>query len=360
MFFALAQFIIGLLVVGLGAEWLVKSSVRLSRILSIAPVIVGLTIVSFGTSAPELAVGISASLSGQMELAVGNIVGSNIFNILVIVGLSALLKPILVHSNIIRMDLPIMLGASILFLIFAQNGSIHRIEGSFLGAGLIAYIALQIWLVKKGKTSKAQEELEEILEEGPTTLPKGQSALIGLLFVVGLAALVLGAQWMVSGATTLAQWFGVSELLIGLTIVAIGTSIPEVATSVVAALRGHSDIAIGNAVGSNIFNIFAVGGICAFVSPLPLVVSAEALQIDTLIMIGAALLCLPLFLSNFRVDRWEGLAMLGLYGLYLFNLYVRGVGGDGTPSFFLNLGLLLLFALISFIYSWATRNRPAH
>lgn len=304
-------FIAGLVILIIGAEALVRGASRLAASLGISPLVIGLTVVAFGTSAPEMAVSVISSLNNQAAISLGNVIGSNIFNVLFILGLSALIVPLAVSRQLIRLDVPIMIGCSFLVLLMSAGGNISRIEGLVLFAGIIAYTGFLIRQSKREKRVAKDEFTEEYGARGKKTL------LTDAVFVLaGLAMLVLGSHWLVKGAVYIAQYFGVSELIIGLTIVAAGTSLPEVATSVIASVRGERDIAVGNVVGSNIFNILAVLGLASIFSPDGIEVSKSALQFDIPVMIAVAVACLPIFFTGHLIARWEGGLFLGYYAAY--------------------------------------------
>jgi cation:H+ antiporter len=311
---------LGLLV--LGAEALVRGASRLAEIAGISPLVVGLTVVAYGTSAPEMAVSAQSALSGQADIALGNVIGSNIFNVLFILGLSALIAPLVVSLQLVRRDVPIMMGVSLLLGVMAQDGQVSRWEGGLLFAGVVGYTGWSIWQSRReNQQVTAQEFGQSQPEKGATALLKNL-AFIG----AGLGLLVLGSNWLVEGAVTLARIWGVSQLVIGLTIVAAGTSLPELATSVVASLRGQRDIAVGNVVGSNIFNILAVLGLSAMVSPGGVQVSLAALRFDFPVMLVTALACLPIFFTGGVIARWEGALFLGYYVAYTGYLVLASTG----------------------------------
>jgi cation:H+ antiporter len=288
----------------------VRGASRLAAAIGISPLVIGLTVVAFGTSSPEMAVSVMSAYEGQADLAVGNVVGSNIFNVLFILGLSAAIAPLLVSRQLIRLDVPIMIGVSVLLLLLVLDGNINRLDGAIFFAGIIAYTAFQIFQARR---EKKEAESEEAIEK-PTT-PLQWLINIGLV-LGGLVLLVIGSNWLVDGAIFIAQSLGVSELVIGLTIVAAGTSLPEVATSVIASIRGQRDIAVGNVVGSNIFNILAVLGLSGLVSPQTINVAASALTFDIPVMIAVALACLPIFFTGRVIARWEGFVFLAYYVIY--------------------------------------------
>jgi cation:H+ antiporter len=251
---------------------------------------------------------VAAALSGQGDIAVGNVVGSNIFNVLFILGLSALIVPLAVASQLIRVDVPVMIGVSVLVLLLALDGEISRAEGGLLFAGLLVYVGFQVLQARRERNSG----------NGAPIDGAGSPVWLNIVFVVvGLAALALGSRLLVTSAVAIAKALGMSELVVGLTIVAAGTSLPEVATSVLAAIRGQRDLAVGNAIGSNLFNLLAVLGVTAIVSPSAIPVAASAVQVDIPVMIAVAVACLPIFANGSVLYRWEGIAFLTGYAIYL-------------------------------------------
>ena len=262
-------FILGLAALVLGAELLVRGASRLALAFGISPLVVGLTVVAFGTSTPELAVSVQSAWAGQVDIALGNVIGSNIFNVLFILGASALIVPLTVHQQVIRQEVPIMIGASLLLWVLATDGGIARWEGLLLTALVVGYTLL---LIRQSRRETAATQAAVDAEYAEAFVPAGTDwrdhwGVQLLLILAGLALLVLGARWLVEAAVNFARVLGVSETVIGLTIVAVGTSLPEVATSIMAAIRGERDIAVGNVVGSNIFNLLGIGGIAALVTP---------------------------------------------------------------------------------------------
>ncbi len=312
---AVLMFISGLVLLVAGAEVLVRGASRLAAAVGISPLIVGLTVVAFGTSAPEMAVSVRSALSGQAgaDIAIGNVVGSNIFNVLLILGLSSVIAPLVVAQRLVRVEVPLMIGVSVLVLLLALDGRLGRLDGALLFAGIIAYTLFAIMQGRKESQAIATEYADEF--GGATRAASGH--LMNAVYIIGgLALLVLGAHWLVESAVTIARAFGVSELVIGLTIVAAGTSLPEVATSVMASLKGERDIAVGNVVGSKLFNILCVLGLAALVAPTGVNVAASALRFDIPIMIAVAFACLPIFFTGYTIARWEGLLFLAYYLLY--------------------------------------------
>lgn len=305
---------IGLVLLVIGADLLVKGAARLAASFGIPTLVIGLTVVAFGTSAPELAVSVKAAFAGEAELAIANVVGSNIANILLILGASALILPLAISKQLIRQDVPIMVTLSALVLLMALDGSLQKYEAAILTVGLFAYTWFLFWQGKKQGVQSVDEEVEEMLS---TSHPAWQS---GLFVVVGLALLVFGSGFLVDSAVQLASAWGVSEAVIGLTIVAVGTSMPEMVTSIVAAVKGERDIAVGNVVGSNIFNILCVLGLSGLVSPTPLLAGAQLSQMDIPVMLAVAALCVPLFFAGAILNRIEGALFLTLYVAYTWFL----------------------------------------
>lgn len=309
------QLIAGLVLLIAGAEVLVKGASRIASAMGITPLVIGLTVVAFGTSSPELAVSVMSSLNGKADIALGNVVGSNIFNVLFILGLSSIIVPLVVAQQLIRIDVPIMIGASLLTLLFCWDGAIQKWEGFILLATGIIYTVFVVRLSKKEKSKEVLEEYRKEYEEQKTT-EKGKPIISIGLIIAGLVLLVLGSQWLVDSAVAIARHLGVSDLVIGLTIIAAGTSLPEVATSLIASLRGERDIAVGNVVGSNIFNILFILGIATMSSSTGLEVAGSALRFDLPVMVAVAVACLPIFFTGRRLDRWEGFLFLGYYVAY--------------------------------------------
>lgn len=309
----------GFVLLFVGAEVLVRGASRLAALLGIPPVIVGLTVVAFGTSAPELAVSALSASRGASGIAVGNVIGSNIFNILAILGLVALLRPLRIHSRVVWRDVPVMVGVSGLAFALAWNGAISRLEGGLLLAGLALFL-----LMMRRASADEPHVTENVGSPARVGFP-GVTVQVASV-VAGLFLLVIGSRWLVRGATEIASALGFSDLLIGLTLVAAGTSLPELATSVVAALRRHEDIAVGNVVGSNVFNLLGVFGISALVSNLPLQVTPESLRVDFPVMIAAAVLCLVFFASGRSLARSEGAFLLVCYGWYTAYLFLDASG----------------------------------
>jgi len=294
---AILLFIVGLVFLIIGAEALVRGSSRLAAVLGISPLVIGLTVVAFGTSSPELAVSIKSALSNQASIAVGNVIGSNIFNVLFILGISALIVPLVVSQQLVRLDVPLMIALSVMVLILSLDENFSRADGLMLVAGLVIYV----WfLIYQSRRESAEVKEEYAKEFGTERYSKSSWFKNIVLILGGLALLVLGSHWLVDSAVSFAQYLGVSELVVGLTIVAAGTSLPEVVTSVIATIRGERDIAVGNVVGSNIFNIMGVLGFTSIVAPTGIEVSTAVIRFDMPVMIVSALACLPIFFYRWR------------------------------------------------------------
>jgi len=323
-FGAMIKVIAGMTLLVAGGEMLVRGASGLATALRISPLVIGLTVVAFGTSAPELAISLQSAFAGTADIAIGNVVGSNIFNILFILGLSGLIVPLLVSSQLIRRDVPLMIVASVLLYAFGKDGNIGRTDGGILFTLLLIYVTWSVWQSRR----ESQSVVDEFTHPTPTAQKDSQilplcAALIG----AGMTLLTLGSHWLVDGSVTVATMLGISELIIGLTIVAVGTSLPEVATSVLAAMRGEREIAVGNAVGSNLFNILCVVGLSSLIAPHGIAVSSTALKFDIPVMIAVAVACLPVFLSGHVIARWEG----GLFFFY-YLAYMTYLVLDATES----------------------------
>ncbi len=320
--------IFGLVLLIFGAEWLVRGASRIATYAGISPLVVGLTVVALGTSSPELAVSVMSAFKGQADLALGNVVGSNILNVLLILGLSAVIVPLIVAQQLVRFDVPVMIGVSFLVFILGYDGKIGRLDGILLFSGVIAYT---IFLIRQSRRENKEEVKSEYEQEFGE---KSNNLLMNMVLVVcGLGALMLGSKWLVDSAVAIANSFGVSELVIGLTIVAAGTSMPEVATSVIAAIRGERDIAVGNVVGSNIFNILCVLGLSSIVSPAGIAVSAAALRFDIPVMIAVAVACLPIFFVGYRISRTNGAVFLFFYVAYIVYLIFTATQHEALGTF---------------------------
>ncbi len=324
----LVSFVGGLLVLVVGAELLVRGASRLAVSAGISPLVVGLTVVAFGTSSPELAVSVQSAYAGRVDLALGNVVGSNIFNVLFILGLSALVAPLVVSLQVVRQEVPVMIGASLLLVALVLDGGISRLDAALLTALIVGYT---VFLVVQARRSRSSAEVDAGVDVG-SAWDRHWGVQV-LLVLAGLGLLVLGSHWLVNAAVAFAQLLGVSEIVIGLTIVAAGTSMPEVATSVMATLRGHRDIAVGNVIGSNVFNILAVLGISGLVAPTALAVAPEFLQFNLPVMVAVALLCLPIFFTGSVISRGEGALLLASYAAYTAYLVLDAQGSEWLPGY---------------------------
>ncbi len=328
---AFVLFVLGLLLLILGAELLVRGASRLALAFGISPLVIGLTVVAYGTSAPEVAVSMQSSMLGQGDIALGNVVGSNIANVLLILGISALITPLVVSQQLIRFDVPLMIGGFFLFLLFALDGKISHLNGLVLLTGAVLYTG---WVIRQSRKETAQIQAEYAQEFGSIpSLSLRARMMYGVYILIGLLLLILGSRWLVNGAVTFARILGVSELIIGLTIIAVGTSLPEVATSVIASLRNERDIAVGNVVGSNLFNILLVLGLSTIVAPDGISVSPAALHFDIPIMLAVGVACLPIFFTGHCIARWEGALFLGYYMAYTLYLILEATQHDALPVF---------------------------
>lgn len=302
----------GLLILIAGAEILVKGASKIAAAAGISPLVIGLTVVAFGTSSPELAVSFISSLNGIPDIALGNVVGSNIFNVLFILGISSLIIPLAVARQLIKLDVPIMIGASLAMLAFAWDGIIKPREGVVL---LTAGIVYTVFIIRLSKKEKGGQVLEQGQYDKGIRPQSGKSWLSIFFIFGGLGLLLWGSRWLVDGAVVVARSLGISDLVVGLTIIAAGTSLPEVATSVIASLRGERDIAVGNVVGSCIFNIFFILSVSAIAGG-GISVGTSATEFDIPVMIAVAIACLPIFFTGKKIDRWEGFVFLSYYVAY--------------------------------------------
>ena len=303
----------GLILLYFGANWLVQGAITLALHLGLSPLIVGLTVVALGTSVPEALVSVQAAIGHQGGIALGNVIGSNILNIALILGLSAFFNPLKVDSHLVKADVPLLAGATFMLVVLLEDFHISRMEGGFLLLCLVGYVAGNIMTVKR--TSPEENKIEGV--EVPEDHSKNLWRDISFLFI-GLIALAFGSNFLVTGAVDLARIWGLSEALIGLTIVSIGTGTPEMATALMAAYRKRADLAIGNAVGSNLFNIMFVLGIAALVAPLD---GKGISSIDLYVMLGVTILLLPTVWTGRILDRKEGFLFLAIYVGYLYHLW---------------------------------------
>jgi cation:H+ antiporter len=349
--------VLGLALLIAGAELLVRGASRLALRFGISPLVVGLTVVAFGTSSPELAVSVQAGLAGQAGIAAGNIIGSNIFNVLFVLGLAALILPLAVSQQLVRLDVPLMIGVSLLFWVMALDGRIGRFDGLLLVAGIIGYT---VFAIRQGRNESLEIQAEYAQEFGAANGWLSRLPMQVALIAGGLALLVLGATWLVGSAVTIARMLGVSEVVIGLTIVAAGTSLPEVATSIVAALRGERDIAVGNVVGSNLFNLLGIGGLAALVTPGGLEVAPALVNFDLPVMVAVAFACLPIFASGHLIARWEGALFFTYYAAYVTFLILAATQHDALPLFGgAMLGFVLPLTVVTLLVLWARTRAVA-
>ncbi|MGS0675930.1 calcium/sodium antiporter [Shewanella sp. 0m-4] len=307
--FILLSILGGFLILTIGAEALVRGASQIALRLGLTPLIIGLTIVAFGTSAPELAVSVKSAIAGNSGIALGNVIGSNIANIGLILGITALIRPIKIESQMVRRDIPIMIGASLLFWSLLLDGGLSFWDGAILFALLVAYLTFSYFTAEK----QTADDVEDTK----------QNPMLSVLFIViGISMLVGGGILFVDGAVAMAKSFGISEVIIGLTIVAIGTSMPELVTSIVAALKGQSDIAIGNVVGSNIFNVLGILGVTALIHPI---IGSEISNLDWAAMIALAVLLLPFAYTGLRIGRREAGLLIAGYFAYIGYIVLQAI-----------------------------------
>lgn len=308
----------------IGGNWLVQGASNLARLLGISPLIIGLTIVAVGTSMPEMLVSVQAAVQGLSEIALGNVVGSNIANIGLILGLCGLVSPLKVHESMVRREIPMMIAVTIMAALIMLDGEISRADGLLLVTGFICFTALFYWLAQQERRSaKTRLQAGDVDDDGDAAAAKKVSAGREIArFVVGLVALIIGANWLITGATNIARALNISELVIGMTMVAVGTSLPELVTSLTAALKKQNDIAVGNVVGSNIANLLLILGVTAIIAPIP--ISQSFLGLELLAMLAFSLILFP-FVMNRTLNRPEAAALLGLYiGFVIYNFLNSG------------------------------------
>jgi cation:H+ antiporter len=313
---------VGIAILGTGADVLVRGAVTMARVAKISAAVIGLTIVSMGTSLPELTVSVAASLRGASDLSLGNVVGSNIFNIAIVLGLTALIQPMRVHSSAVRLEWPFMFLASFQLVLLARDGRLDRLEGAFFLIGVALFTA---YVVRIGRTEVHGEEAADLAGEVSAREVTNGTALVGkamLLVAAGVGMLVVGGEVLLRGAVELARVAGLSERVIGLTIVAAGTGTPELATSLMAARRGQGEIALGNVIGSNIFNILGILGVTAVVQPIA--VGAAMVSSDMVWMLGFSAMLFPMMRTRSEVSRLEGGFLVLAYGTYLTLLVLGG------------------------------------
>jgi cation:H+ antiporter len=352
--------VVGLILLAAGGELVVRGASRLAVSSGISPVVVGLTVVAFGTSLPELAVTIVSVMSGSPDVAVGNVVGSNIYNILLVLGLGALVAPLIVHQRIVRADVPLLIGVSLLFWALAADGRLEPLDGLPLLAILLAYTAVSVHAGRQERRD-VRREYEERLP--PVPRPGDRMVFLVTLITAGLIALVAGSQALVAGASDIARSLGVSELVIGLTVVSIGTSMPEIVTTVVAVVRHQRDIAVGNVVGSNLFNLLGVMGIGAVVAPDGIPVAPAALGFDIPIMVVVAIALLPIAFVGSAIRRWEGAVFFGYAAVYTTYVVLDATDQRLADDFAFALGGFVLPLTLITIGTVVTREimaRRAH
>lgn len=337
----LVWFAAGVVALVVGAELLVRGASRLAVSFGLSPLVVGLTIVAIGTSSPEIAVSVGAVLGGRTDLAIGNVVGSNVFNVLFILGVSALITPLAVHSQLIRQEVPIMIGCSLLLAVLVLDRELGWTDAALLVLLMAAYLAFLIWQSRARERRRTARDVRDAPAGGqPDAVTRGARsgwaghwAVQAAMVVVGLVGLVAGAELLVDAAVAFAKALGVSDLVIGLTVVAAGTSLPEVAASLVAAWRGERDIAVGNVVGSNILNILACLGIAGLVSDAPLSIAPAVLNFDLWVMVAVAAACLPVLLTGREIARWEGAIFVGYYAAYTAYLILAAQQHDALARY---------------------------
>lgn len=319
MWMQIGQFAVGVALLVAGAEWLVRGAANLARACGVSALLIGLTVVAFGTSAPELAVSINAARQGTAGIAVGNVLGSNIANLLLVLGLSALLMPLAVNRQILRQEMPVLIVATALSAVFLLDGSMTRLEGGALFVLAVLYTVFQVWQARRaGAPAQEGDDTHGDDETAPAEDSRGRGVLMDCaLIVVGLVGLVWGADWLVQAAVEVARQLGVSEFIIGLTIVAVGTSLPEIATSLVAVRKGEGDLAVGNVVGSNLFNLLVVLGLSAVFARGTMPVPEGALEFDLWFMLVSTLVCLPLMAARQQIGRAQGALLLVWYAVYV-------------------------------------------
>jgi cation:H+ antiporter len=308
--------VLGLVLLVLGGEALLRGAVGIATLLRLTPAVIGLTVVAAGTSVPELAVSAIAAAKGSSDISVGNVVGSNIFNIAFIIGISALLRPLIITGNTIKLEYPVMALVTLMCVAVCQDGSINAVDAALFLAVYVGFTAYLVGLVRKQVTeAEAKEFKVEVQALTPATDQRPRTWVCIALVTGGIVLLAGGAQATVSGAVELALLLGLTERVIGLTIIAAGTGLPEVVTSIVSSYRGRDDVAIANVIGSNLFNILGILGLSALVAPLP--VDAAIVSSDNWWMLGITLLLFPLMFTGLRINRWEGALLLAAYGTYL-------------------------------------------
>ncbi|KRP62569.1 calcium/sodium antiporter [Pseudomonas trivialis] len=341
----------GLLLLIVGAEVLVRAAVRLAASLKVRPLIIGLTIVAFGSSAPQMTVSLQATLAGNTDIAVGSVIGSSIFNVLVTLGLAALIIPLRVSRQLVRLDIPVMIVAALLVFTLAANEELTPLDGLLLLIALLAYLGVLHYQTRHSRRPRTLD-----------TVARAPWLSSVLRIVGGLLVLVLAGHLLLGAAVDVASDLGLSERIVGLTLIGVGTSLPCLATSLIAALRGEREIAVGNVIGSNLFNLLGVLGLTALLAPTPLSVSPNAVDFDLPVMLGVVVLCLPVFYSGYRVTRAEGLVMLGLYLAYGLHVmaFTTGMPLAGKLEhlmLYYVLPALVAFLLLSTLRAWRRQHK---
>jgi len=298
-----------------GADWLVKGSSSLAARLGISPLVIGLTVVAFGTSMPEMFVSVNAAIENHSGITIGNVIGSNIFNICIILGFAAVFNPLIVRLQLIKIDMPVMILATLLFWVFFSNNQISRFEAVVFFMLFLIYTFFTVYYSKREKVKLTLIDIENEYKA------KYKSWTIEVLLIgLGFLVLIFGSNFLVTGSIEIAKFFNINETIIGLTIIAAGTSMPELATSIVAAVKKESDISIGNIIGSNIFNLLAILGVSGMIKPL---IADKINLIDLGIMVITALLLFPIMKSSMKIKRWEGVLLLVIYASYLYYLWPK-------------------------------------
>jgi cation:H+ antiporter len=338
-------FLLGFAALVVGAESLVRGASKIALALGISPLVVGLTIVAFGTSAPEIAVSVGAVLNGRSDIAIGNVVGSNILNVLLVLGVSALIAPLVVHSQLIRQEVPIMIGATLLLVVMLIDGRLGAVDGAILVALLIAYVTFLV-LQSRAENAEIREAYEHAMESSAAW--DRHWAVQVLLILAGLGLLVLGSNWLVDSAVVFARALGVSDLVIGLTVIAVGTSMPEIAASIMAALRGERDMAVGNVIGSNTFNILGCLGLAGLVSGEGLTVAPAVLNFDLWVMVAVA--SLPVFIVGRKIGRGKGILFLAYYAAYVAYLILGARQHDALDEYSaIMIGFVLPLTIVTLV-----------
>jgi cation:H+ antiporter len=340
-------FLLGLAALVVGAEALVRGASKIALSLGISPLVVGLTIVAVGTSSPEVAVSVGAVLNGNTDIAVGNVVGSNILNVLLVLGIGALIAPLAVHSQLIRQEVPIMIGASLLLVVLIVDGRLGRLDALLLALLMVGYMTFLVVQSRAEGKELRDEYAEVVCRPGEWD---SHWAVQTLLIVVGLGLLVLGSDWMVDAAVAFARVMGVSDLVIGLTVIAVGTSMPEIAASIMAAVRGERDIAVGNVIGSNTFNILGCLGISGLMSGDGLSIAPAVLNFDLWVMVAVAVACLPVFIAGREIGRGKGLMFVGYYAAYVAYLILGAQQHDALDEYSaIMIGFVLPITIVTLV-----------